>query len=55
MTPEELLKVLHDGGMDDKAIQTLLSDTLASLSGPAEGMNEEQEKEKAGDLLGVAL
>ena len=35
MNPEELLKTLRDGGLDDEAIQKLLSDTLASLQGPA--------------------
>lgn len=57
MNPEELLKTLRDGGLDDEAIQKLLSDTLASLQGPAEGqeMNEDQEKEQAGKLLGVTL
>lgn len=57
MNPEELLKTLRDGGMDDASIQKLLSDCLASLQGPAE--NEppamDEEKEKAGELLGVAL
>lgn len=54
MNPEELLKTLRDGGLDDEAIQKLLSDTLASLQGPAEGQ-EMQEKEQAGKLLGVTL
>lgn len=57
MTPEELLKTLRDGGMDDATIQKLLSDTLASLQGPAEEqpMPEEDEKAAAGKLLGVTL
>lgn len=59
MTPEELLKILHDGGLDDAAIQKLLGDTLASLKGPAEDenkdLNEEDEREEAGKLLGVTL
>lgn len=59
MTPEELLKTLRDGGMDDNAIQQLLSDALASLQGPAEpeepAVNEDQEKAEAGKLLGVTL
>lgn len=54
MNPEELLKTLRDGGLDDEAIQKLLSDTLASLQGPAEEQ-EMQEKEQAGKLLGVTL
>ena len=56
MTPEELLKTLRDGGLDDQSIQKLLSDTLASLEGPAEGaMSPEDEKAQAGKLLGVTL
>lgn len=56
MTPEELLKILHDGGLDDEAIKTLLSDTIASLEGPAEEEHhEEDEKAEAGRLLGVTL
>ena len=60
MTPEELLKTLRDGGLDDETIKKLLSDTLASLEGPAEGqgqpeMTEDQEKAAAGKLLGVDL
>jgi len=56
MTPEELLKTLRDGGMDDETIQKLLSDTLASLQGPAEGQpTPEEEKAQAGKLLGVTL
>lgn len=56
MTPEELLKTLRDGGLDDQTIQKLLSDTLASLQGPAEGQPDpEGEKAEAGKLLGVTL
>lgn len=57
MNPEELLKTLRDGGLDDQAIQKLLSDCLASLQGPAEKQPEpeEDEKEAAGKLLGVTL
>lgn len=58
MTPEELLKTLRDGGLDDPTIQKLLSDTLASLQGPAEGQppsEEADEKAAAGKLLGVTL
>jgi len=53
MTPEELLKTLRDGGLDDESIKNLLSDTLASLEGPAE--NLDNEKMEAGKLLGVTL
>lgn len=55
MTPEELLKMLRDGGLNDQSIQQLLSDALASLEGPAEPATPEEEKAKAGELLGVAL
>lgn len=59
MTPEELLKTLRDGGLDDAAIQKLLSDTLASLQGPAEKPEEpgpdDEERAEAGKLLGVTL
>ena len=59
MTPEDLLKILKEGGLDDAAIQKLLSDTLASLKGPAENEGEqppvEDEKAQAGKLLGVTL
>jgi len=59
MTPEDLLKTLRDGGLDDAAIQKLLSDTLASLQGPAEGQapadEEADERAQAGKLLGVTL
>ena len=61
MTAEELLKTLRDGGLDDGAIQKLLSDCLASLTGPAENpeidkeMDKDREREQAGKLLGVTL
>lgn len=62
MNPEELLKTLKDGGLEDKAIKDLLDGTLALLNG-----NEDEEKEKealkdekaekaeASRLLGVEL
>jgi hypothetical protein len=62
MTPEELLKTLHDGGMDDETIKKLLGDTLAALEGngpkepePEPEMTEDEEKAEAGKLLGVTL
>ena len=59
MSPEELLKMLRDGGLDDEAVKKLLSDALASLEGPAEEQpmeqNEDAERAEAGKLLGVAL
>ena len=57
MTPEELLKTLRDGGLDDESIKKLLGDTIASLEGPAkdEKAAPEEEKAKAEQLLGVAL
>lgn len=54
MTPEDLLKMLQEGGLDAEAIKKLLSDTLASLEGPAED-TEAAEKAEAGKLLGVTL
>lgn len=62
MNPEELLKTLKDGGLEDKAIKDLLDGALALLNG-----NEDKEKEKevlkdekdekaeASRLLGVEL
>ena len=61
MSAEELLKTLRDGGLDDESIKKLLSDTLASLEGPAEEPvpeekeEEEEERKAAGELLGVTL
>lgn len=58
MNPEDLLKMLRDNGLQDDVIQKLLSDSLASLQGPAEEEmqeNEDEEKEAAGKLLGVSL
>ena len=58
MSPEELLKMLKDGGLDDEAIKKLLSDALASLEGPAEDAAKEEEaaeKAEASELLGVEL
>ena len=58
MTPEELLKTLRDGGLDDESIKKLLSDTLTSLEGPAEEApiaDEDTERKQAGELLGVTL
>ena len=58
MSKEELLKMLHDAGMDDEAIKGLLNEALAEVNGPA---NEEEQKQDAeaedaaaaGKLLGV--
>lgn len=57
MSKEELLKMLHDAGMDDEAIKGLLNEALAEVNGPAE---EEQKQDAeaedaaaAGKLLGV--
>ena len=53
MLPEDLLKMLRDAGMDDEAIKKLLSDTMASLEGPAEEPTPEEQEKQAGELLGV--
>ena len=64
MTPEELLKTLKDGGMEDQAIEQLLNATLEVLKGatPPEEKpednppaDEEAERAEAGKLLGVTL
>ena len=57
MNPEQLLQMLREQQLDDEAIKTLLSDTLASLEGPAEEepVDDEAEKAKASELLGVQL
>lgn len=59
MTPEELLKTLKDGGMDDDAIKKLLGDTLAMFDQSSveeeEKVTEEDERKQAGELLGVTL
>lgn len=58
MKPEELLKMLRDAQMDDEAIKALLSETMASLEGPAEeapAAKEADERAEAGKLLGVSL
>lgn len=58
MKPEDLVKLLKDGGLDDEAIKKLLKDVLASLDeslGEEEHEVEEHEKEEAGKLLGVTL
>lgn len=58
MSKEELLKMLHDGGMDDEAIKGLLEEALAEVNGPAEEEEQKQDAEAedaaaAGKLLGV--
>ncbi len=59
MSPEELLKTLRDGGLDDEAIKKLLDDTMALVEpaqeNPAPEDNEKQERAQAGELLGVTL
>lgn len=58
MSKEELLKMLHDAGMDDEAIKGLLNEALAEVNGPAEEEEQKQDAEAedaaaAGKLLGV--
>lgn len=58
MTPEELLKTLRDGGMDDDAVKKLLGDTLAVLDeayADHDEKDESDERKQAGELLGVTL
>ena len=58
MSAEALIKLLQDNGLEQDAIQKLLSDALASLQGPAEdtaAKDEAAEKAEAGKLLGVTL
>lgn len=65
MNPEELLKTLKDGGLEDKAIKDLLEGTLALLNGKEDGEKEKEalkdekdekdEKAEASRLLGVEL
>ena len=58
MKPEDLVKLLKDGGLDEEAIKKLLKDVLASLDeslGEEEHEVKEHEKEEAGKLLGVTL
>lgn len=59
MNPEELLKTLKDGGLEDKAIKDLLDGTLALLNGNEDGEKEKEalkaEKAEASRLLGVEL
>ena len=53
MKPEELLKTLKEGGLDDKAIKDLLDGTLALLKGDDD--TEKEERAEASKLLGVEL
>ena len=58
MTPEELLKTLRDGGLDDESVKKLLGDTLAMLDesfAKEDEVSEEDERKQAGELLGVTL
>lgn len=58
MNPEELLKTLRDGGLDDDAIKKLLGDTLGMLDeayANHDAVDEEDERKQAGELLGVEL
>jgi hypothetical protein len=58
MKPEDLLKILKDNGMDDKAIKELLKGVLDSFDeslGEEEKEVKDHEKEEAAKLLGVTL
>lgn len=54
MTPEELVNLLHEQGLDDEAVKELLSEALASLEPEPENAPDE-EKAQAEELLGVDL
>lgn len=63
MDEKDLLKLLRDGGLDDEAIKELVKKVLVELGEAkhdeeVEKINEtdeEEDKEKAGKLLGVTL
>lgn len=59
MTPEDLINLLHEQGLDDDTVKELLSEALATLdpSPEIEDKHEEEkeEKEKAEKMLGVEL
>ena len=54
MTPDELVDLLHQQGLDDDAVKKLLSEALASLE-PEDDLVEDDEKGQAEKLLGVDL
>lgn len=54
MTREELLALLQEKGMSDDEIVALLKETLDTLH-KDDFDHDEDEKEKASDLLGVEL
>lgn len=60
MTKEELLNLLHEKGLDDAAIKSLLEEIVKEMN-PEEvkeeetAANEEAEKKEASRLLGVDL
>lgn len=61
MDVNELLKVLHDAGLDDEGIEVLLAEAIKVLHKDEEEMEEhneevvDDEKAAASDLLGVSL
>lgn len=63
MTREELLQLLQERGLSDDEIAALLKETLDTISKDdydadkkeEEHLNEDDEKKKAADLLGVEL
>lgn len=52
MSVEELLAMLQEKGLDDDTIKGLLKDAMDALNHDFE---EHDEKEEAGELLGVEL
>lgn len=53
MAREELLQLLQEKGLSDDEIKALLQETLDTLSKDFADADEEAEKKKAQELLGV--
>ena len=54
MSVEELLQMLQEKGMDDNAIVALLDEAKAAIH-KDDVEHEKEEREEAGNLLGVSL
>ena len=55
MTREELLQLLQEKGMSDDEIVALLKETIETLHKDDFDHDEDEEKKKAEELLGVEL